>query len=79
MDVTIILNMQAQERKDIMRTFVTWHYCKFCLVNGERIDPLPQASHVASQVPVFLGLPSMQRPVSTYHLDICHSIGSSKS
>jgi len=75
----IILNMQALERKDIMRTLVTWHYCKFCLVNGQRIDPLLQARHAASQVPVFLGLPSMQRPVSTYHLDICHGIGSSKS
>jgi len=77
--IPIILDMQALERKDIMRTFVTWHYRKFCLVNGQRIDPLPQARHAPSQVPVFLGLPSMQRPVSTYHLDICCGIGGSKS
>jgi len=77
--ILIILNMQALERKDVMRTFVTWHYRKFFVVNRRRIDPLPQARHAASQVPVFLGLPYMQRPVSTFHLCTCRSIGSSKS
>ncbi|KIM64588.1 hypothetical protein SCLCIDRAFT_114580 [Scleroderma citrinum Foug A] len=28
--ILIILDMQALERKDIMRTFVTWHYRKAC-------------------------------------------------
>jgi len=77
--IPIILDMQALERKDVMRTFVTWHYRKFFLVNKRRIDPLPQARHAASQVPVFLGLPYMQRLVSTFHLCTCCGIGSSKS
>ena len=55
--IPIILDMQALECKDIMRTFVTWHYHKSCLLHQHLIHHLAQERHVESQVPVFHGLP----------------------
>ena len=77
--IPIILNMQALERKDIMWTFVTWHYHRSCLVHGYIINGSAQAKHVANKVPVFLGLQLVQTLVFTYCLNICCGIASLKS